>query len=133
MKSRASFPALPVFSANFYSRNFRFGKRKSLPDRSGKIFGESERLSSPLFLSRRKSLRGPTGIAPLLLSSAVRPFEQVSRVSQYFTKGAEPRLRLGSGGKAADHREDKFVPQLRRACRSKSCLLGISSSLRPQV
>lgn len=36
-------------------------------------------------------------------------------------------------GKAADHREDKFVPQLRRACRSKSCLLGISSSLRPQV
>lgn len=42
-------------------------------------------------------------------------------------------MRLGSGGKAADHREDKFVPQLRRACRSKSCLLGISSSLRPQV
>lgn len=84
-----------------------------------------------LSLSRRKSLRGPTGIAP----PTVHPFEQVSSpgVSQYFTKGAEPRLRLGSGGKAADHREDKFVPQLRRACRSKSCLLGISSSLRPQV
>nr|KAF7429400.1 hypothetical protein H0235_005798 [Vespula pensylvanica] len=35
---------------------------------------------------------------------------------------AEPRLRLGSNGEAADRREDKFVPQLRRACRSKSCL-----------
>ncbi|KAI4503622.1 hypothetical protein M0802_001025 [Mischocyttarus mexicanus] len=46
---------------------------------------------------------------------------------ELFGREAEPRLRLGSNGEAADRREDKFVPQLRRACRSKSCLGGSSS------
>lgn len=75
----------------------------------------------------------PVGTVPLLLSLFDRTSIRLS--SNFRVRGwanisgtAEPRLRLGSDGEAADRREDKFVPQLRRACRSKSCLLGISSS-----
>lgn len=80
----------------------------------------------------------PVGTVPLLLSLFDRTSIRLS--SNFRVRGwanisgtAEPRLRLGSDGEAADRREDKFVPQLRRACRSKSCLLGISSSSPPQV
>jgi len=82
---------------------------------------------------RRKVYRpaNPVGTVPLLLSLFDRTSIRLS--SNFRVRGwanisgtAEPRLRLGSDGEAADRREDKFVPQLRRACRSKSCLLGIS-------
>lgn len=78
----------------------------------------------------------PVGTVPLLFSLLDRTSIRMSsnfRIRGWanISRTAEPRLRLGSDGEAAaDRREDKFVPQLRRdtACRSKSCLLGISSS-----